>query len=105
MKKLCESLKDHATKIMNFKEKVIKLLPGKQQELYKSAKICYICKKKFENKCIKVKDHCHFTGEYRGAAHSICSLKYSVPKEIFTDLYNGSNYDYHSIIKELAKKF
>ena len=40
MKKLCESLKDHATKIMNSKEKVIKLLPGKQQELYKSAKIC-----------------------------------------------------------------
>ena len=44
-------------------------------------------------------------GEYRGAAHSICSLKYSVPKEILIDLHNGSDYDYHSSIKELAKNF
>ena len=56
-------------------------------------------------KYCKVRDHCHYTGEYRGAAHSICNLKYSVPKKIPIVFHNGSNYDYHFIIKELAKEF
>ena len=49
-------------------------------------KNCYICKEKFEGKYNKDKiyhkfrDHCHYTGEYRGAVHSICNLKYYVPK-------------------------
>ena len=47
----------------------------------------------------KVTDHCNYTREYRGAAHSICNLKYSVPKIIPIFFRNGSNYDYHFIIK------
>ena len=43
--------------------------------------------------------------EYRGASHSICSFKYSVPNVIPTVFRNGSNYDYRFIIKELAKEF
>ena len=35
-----------------------------------------------DNKYCKVANHCHYTGEYRGATHSICNLKYSVPKKI-----------------------
>ena len=53
----------------------------------------------------KVKDHCHYTGEYRGAAHDICNLRYKIPKEIPVVFHNGSTYDYHFIIKELAEKF
>ena len=49
-----------------------------------------------------MKDHCDYTGEYRGAAHSICDLKYSVSKKIPIAFQNGSNYDDHFIIKELA---
>ena len=56
-------------------------------------------------KYYKVRDHCHYTGEYRGAAHRMCNLKYSVPKEIPIVFHNGSNYDYHFTIKELAKEF
>ena len=51
------------------------------------------------------RDHCHYTGEYRGAEHSICNLKYAVPKKNLIVFHNGSNYDYHFIIKELAQEF
>ena len=53
----------------------------------------------------KVRDHCHYTGKYRGAAHSICNLKFNVPSEIPVVFHNGSNYDYNFIIKELANEF
>ena len=53
----------------------------------------------------KVRDHCHYTGKFRGAAHSICNLRYKTPKEIPVVFHNGSTYDYHFIIKQLAKEF
>ena len=53
----------------------------------------------------KVEDHYHYTGEYRGAARSICNLKYSVPKKVPLVFHNGSNYDYHFVIKDLAEEF
>ena len=53
----------------------------------------------------KVRDHCHYTRKFRGAAHSVCSLRYKVPKEIPIVFHNGSTYDYHFIIKKLAKEF
>ena len=39
-------------------------------------------------KYCKVRDHCHYTGGYRGAAQSICNLKYSAPKKISIVLHN-----------------
>ena len=98
-------------KIINFKKKKMKLSTKEKQESYENAKICSTCKEEFENKYMKskkyrkVKDHCHYTGEYRGAAHSVCNLKYSVPKNIPIVFHNRSNYDYHFIIKELAEEF
>ena len=53
---------------------------------YENARLCYICNEKWENKYVKdkkyckVRDHCYYTGEYRGTVDSICNLKYSVPK-------------------------
>ena len=70
-------------KIINFKKKKMKLLTKEQPESYANAKICYICKEKFEDKYLKgkkypkVRDHCHYPGEYRGAAHSICNFRIS----------------------------
>ena len=88
----------------------MKLLTKEQQKSYNNGKICYICIEKFKNKYLKdkkyckVKDHYHFTGEYRGAMHSICNLKYSVSKTIRIAFHNGSNYDYHFIIKKSVEE-
>ena len=58
-----------------------------------------------DKKYCKVRGHCHYTGEYRDAAHSISSLKYSVPKKIPIGFHNGSNYDYHFTRKGLTEEF
>ena len=87
MKKFCEFIREHAMKIISFDKKKMKLLTKEQQESYENEKICHICKAKIENKYLKykkyrkVRDHCHYAGKYRGVAHSICDLKYSVPKK------------------------
>ena len=81
---------------------------------YEEQKKCHICQKEFfydknEKKkfkiCQKVRDDCHYTGKFRWAAHSICNLNYKVPQEIPVKIHNGSTYDYHFIIKELAEEF
>ena len=74
--------------------------------------MCYICEEKFfmdkDDKDYinrkKVKDHCHYTGDFRGATHSICNLKYKVPKEITVIIHNAT-YDTHFIINQLAIEF
>ena len=80
----------------------------------KKKKKCCICQKKFcynkkEEKIYKlhqkVRDHCHFMGKFRGAAHGICNLRYKLPHEIPVKFHNGSSYDYHHIIKELVEEF
>ena len=71
-------------KVINLTKK--KLFTREHQESYGNANVCYICKEKFQNKCIKdnkyckVRDHCHYARGYRGATHSICNLKHCVPK-------------------------
>ena len=89
------------------------MLPLAKEELksHHDAKVCYICGKRILEKLSKsikyrkVRGHCHYTGKYRSAAHSICNLKFSVPNEIPVDFHNGSNYYYHFIIKELENEF
>ena len=52
---------------------------------------------------IKVRDHCHFTGRYRGAAHVSCNLQYKIPDYIPVVFHNLAGHDVHLFIKELAK--
>ena len=110
MKKFCLDLREHATKIINYEKKKMMLLTKKEEENHNKQKVCYICKKDFstddsDKKHHKVKDHCHYTGEYRGAAHNICNLKHRVPKEIPIVFHNGSTYDYHFIMKVFDGNF
>ena len=111
MKKFCKSLREHAMKIINLKQQRIKSLTNVSQELYENAKICYICKEMLEDKYAKdknyckIRDHCHYTSEYRDHAHSIYDLEYCIPEEVAMIFHNGFNDVYHFIIEELAEEF
>ena len=102
MKRFCKDLKEHAIKIINCENKVMAPLT-KEEEDYKNQKVCCICKKEFIDE--KVRDHCHYTGKYRGATHNTCNLRYKMPKNIPVIFHNGSTCDYHFIIRELVKEF
>ena len=72
---------------------------------FKKAKQCRICSGQFgkkENKK-KVRDHCHFIGKYRGAAHYLCNLQFKKPKFTPVVFHNLANYDSHLFIKNLGK--
>ena len=110
MEKFRKDLREHATNIINYEEKKMIPLTKKEEKNHNKQKVCYIWKKEFntddsDKKHHKVKDHCHYTGKYRGAAHTIYNLRYRMPKEIPVVFHNGSTYDYHFIIKELVKEF
>ena len=73
---------------------------------HEAAETCHICFKPFDDPMNrKVRDHCHYTGLYRGAAHNNCNLKYRIPNHIPIVFHNLSGYDAHLFIRELGKKF
>ena len=99
-------------KIIDYKEKKMIPLTYEENKSYKEQEACHICEEKFcmdkddenyKNKR-KVKDHCHYTGKFRGAAHSKCNLNYKVPKDIPIIIHDAS-YDTHFIINQLAEEF
>ena len=53
----------------------------------------------------RVRDHCHYTGKYKAAAHSICNSRHKRTYEIPVVYRNVSNYDYHFTIKQLVEEF
>ena len=89
-----------------FPQQPMTRLTDESKREYKAAKKCHVCLKGFNNpRNRKVRDHCHYTGEYRGAAHNNCNLKYKIPDHIPIVFHNLSGYDAHLFIKELGRKF
>ena len=80
----CNNLENQAVKIINCEKKQMIPLTNEEKESYENQNICYICEKEFstDKTYCRVRDHCHYTGKYRGAAHSICNLRYKIPREI-----------------------
>ena len=108
MERFCKDVRDWAMKIIDYEEKKMIPLTDKENKSYEKQKVCYICKEDFstdnDKNYHKVRDHCHYAEKCRGAAHSICNLRYKTPKEIPVVFHNDSTYDNHSIINKLAKK-
>ena len=62
-----------------------------EENLFQKSINCWICKKFISNHEDKVRDHCHVTGKFRGAAHESCNLnfQYSVIQGQFSPLLEG----------------
>ena len=102
IEKLCKDLKQLETKMINYEEKEMIPLTDNENTFYEELEECHICQKDFcynkdeKNKFKlyqKVRNHCHYTAKFRGAARSICNLRYKVPQEIPVKIHNGSKYD------------
>ena len=65
--------------------------------------ICWICSKLIENSDDKVRDHCHISGKYRGAAHWSCNINLKITKKVNAIFHSLTGYDSHLIFKELSK--
>ena len=94
-----KSLESDIKEIYNrFKIPKKMVMTAKDKIDYKKATICHICERGIpkegdDPRFKKVRDHCHLTGKFRGAAHSMCNLKYRLPKFYPVIFHNLSGYD------------
>ena len=85
--------------IANIKPKKM-IFTEEDRKQFNKASDCWICGEELGND--RVRDHCHFTGRYRGAAHNSCNLKYKNPKSVSVFFHNLSGYDSHLFIKKIG---
>ena len=104
-----ESLEEDIKEIYNkFKIPKKMVMTPEDKINYEKATICHICeggisKEGNDPRFKKVRDHCHLTGKFRGAAHDKCNLEYRLPKFYPVIFHNLSGYDSHLFIKNLGK--
>ena len=109
MEKFVEWIEEDVKDIANIPD-VEMIFSSNELKQFNDATKCWICNEEFDDtadekgyrKNEKVKDHCHYTGRFRGAAHNTCNLKYKKPKFIPVVFHNLSGYDSHLFIKNLG---
>ena len=78
-------------------------LSSEEWKKFRESEVCWLCRGKFGEKGFsKVRDHCHFTGKFRGAAHQSCNLKFQRPKFTPVFFHNLQNYDAHLFVRALG---
>ena len=81
------------------------VMTEKNERDFQNSTKCHICERKFTPSKQKVRDHCHITGKYRGAAHSDCNLKWAISAEklnIPVIFHNLKGYDCHFIMQKIG---
>ena len=71
-----------------FPQKPMESLTPAQPREFSRMRECHICLECFEPWDEKVRDHCHYTGKYRGATHQKCNLWYAIPHYINIIFHN-----------------
>ena len=75
----------------------------KKKNNFESNNICWICEKLIDDDVEKVRDDCHVTGTFRGAAHWSCNINLQLIKKFPVIFHNLKGYDSHLIFNELNK--
>ena len=104
MENMLDEVKYCKKVLKTFFNKPLKMTKEDEEE-FKKAKECHICDKKYTEKDIRVRDHCHITGKYRGSAYQDCNLKLRInPEEIKIPVifHNLRGYDSHFIMQEIG---
>ena len=73
---------------------------------FKKAIKCHICDQQYTDKDIRVRDHCHITGKFRGSAHQDCNLKLRIKPDnikIPVIFHNLRGYDSHFIMQQIGE--
>ncbi|XP_033762615.1 uncharacterized protein LOC117344073 [Pecten maximus] len=79
------------------------VMTQEDQETFDNTAKCYLCNNYFKNNKDKVRDHCHVTGKFRGAACNKCNLQFKQPKHIPVFLHNMSRFDGHILCDAIGK--
>ena len=81
------------------------IMTAEEEHLFQKIKSCWICKKLIDNAEEKVRDHCHISGKFRGAAHWDCNINFQWTKNASVIFHNLRGYDSYLIFNELDKLF
>ena len=94
---------------LRFKKKVPMIYGKKERRIFENSRKCWLCEMPFSPADLekgglggKVRDHCHYTGRFRGAAHNKCNLDCKKPTLIPAVFHNLSGYDVHLFVKNLG---
>ena len=79
------------------------IMSEEEEHLFQQSNSCWICKKLIDNDKEKVRDHCHVTGKFRGAAHWDCNVNFQLTEKVPVIFHNLRGYDSHLIFNELDK--
>ena len=86
-----------------WKKKINKelVIAKKDDEDFESSIKCWICDNGYVDGNVKVRDHCHIIGKYRGSAHRDCNIKVKLNHKIPMVFHNQKNYDSHLTLHKL----
>ena len=106
---VCEFIKailkeyKYCRKVMNKRFDRNLIMSEEEEHLFQQSNSCWICKKLIDNDEEKVRDHCHVTGKFRGAAQWNCNIKFQLTKDVPVIFHKLRGYDSHLIFSELDK--
>ena len=109
LKKMLKEV-EHCKKVVKTKFNKPLIMTDEDEANLEAMNHCHICGNKYTDKDVRVRDHCHITGKFRGSAHQECNLKLRIKPEdlkVLVIFHNFRGYDSHFIMQqmgEIAKK-